>query len=104
MSTRVPEGLRLGWRVSASKGGRLYLKTALCVCSLSSPLTRHEKRPKDSVPERRKQRGRLGSCWKPGCSPLPVARWCVWGWRQSSLPSPLPAPGGARESPHPGAG
>lgn len=30
----------------------MYLKTARCVCSLSSPLTRQEKRPKDSVPER----------------------------------------------------
>lgn len=30
----------------------MYLKTARCVCSLSSPLTTQEKRPKDSVPER----------------------------------------------------
>lgn len=44
--------------VSANKGC-LYLKTALCVCSLSSPLTRHEKRPKDSVPERRKLKEEL---------------------------------------------
>lgn len=58
------------------QGGLPYLKTALCVCSLSSPLTRHEKRPKDSVPERERQRGRLRealegparlpSPWAPG--------------------------------------
>lgn len=38
----------------------MYLKTARCVCSLSSPLTRQEKRPKDSVPERHTREAEMG--------------------------------------------
>lgn len=38
----------------------MYLKTARCVCSLSSPLTRQEKRPKDSVPERHTRGAEIG--------------------------------------------
>lgn len=43
---------RMGLGGSSQPRELMYLKTARCVCSLSSPLTTQEKRPKDSVPER----------------------------------------------------
>lgn len=44
-----------GWGSLTASRERLYLKTARWVCSFSSPLTKQEKRPKDSVPETQTQ-------------------------------------------------
>lgn len=56
VSTPVPQCLwtKAGGSRTASRE-RLYLKTARWVCSFSSPLTKQEKRPKDSVPETQTQ-------------------------------------------------
>lgn len=103
-------GLRL-W-IPKSKG-KLYLKTARWVCSLSSPLTRQEKRPKDSVPETyrrgrdgaRPTQGKGGSQAWPGavakCPPPTGSCGCPKSKRErkpahqgqgQSRPSPTPCP------------
>lgn len=72
---------------------RLYLKTARWVCSLSSPFTKQEKRPKDSVPEEQtgdscsERGGKYFQAW-PGSPPRCLA--LSQGGRQSPPTPPQP--------------